>query len=31
VQEVSVVVLAGDHLEVSWWRPGQQVQTVQRG
>ncbi|MCW2608105.1 MAG: Pyridoxamine 5-phosphate oxidase-related FMN-binding protein [Frankiales bacterium] len=31
VQEVSVVVLAGDHLEVSWWRPGQPVQTVQRG
>ena len=30
VTEVSVVRLAGDHLEVSWWRPGQEVRTVDR-
>ena len=28
--EVWVVRLAGDHLEVSWWRPGKEVQTVER-
>lgn len=30
VTEVSVVRLAGDHLTVSWWTPGREVQTVER-
>lgn len=30
VTEVSVVRLAGDHLTVSWWTPGGEVQTVDR-
>ena len=30
VTEVSVVRLAGDHLTVSWWTPGREVQTVDR-
>ena len=31
VTEVSVVRLAGDHLEVTSWTPGREVRTVQRG
>lgn len=30
VREVSVVTLAGDHLVVSWWTPGQGVRRVDR-
>ena len=30
VREVSVVRLAGDHLEVSWWAPGREVRMVER-